>query len=273
MTSAALPRVRRDKQFLIGLAMVALLAFLALAAPWLAPDDPQFVRLRARLLPPLSPEHLLGTDHLGRDIAARLLAGLRLSVATAGMATLIAFTIGTGLGLAAASGPRLFTRLITQITSLAQSFPVFVLAVSIVAIAGNGFWAVVLTLGFVSWPVFCRVVLAEASSLMTRDHVLAARMMQMGHLRLLAHHVLPGLVPSLAVLIAFHFADMLIAESALSFLGIGAPLGSATWGAMLSESRAYLLNAPWMLLLPASAVVLVVIAFNLTGDGLRRRLQ
>jgi peptide/nickel transport system permease protein len=98
-------------------------------------------------------------------------------------------------------------------------------------------------------------------------------MMQMSVVRLLVWHVLPGLVPSLAVLTAFHFADMLIAESALSFLGIGAPLGAATWGAMLSESRSYLLDAPWLMLLPAAAVVLVVIASNLVGDGLRRRFQ
>jgi len=267
------PRARPDVPLLVGLAMVGLLVLLALAGPWLGTADPQFVRLRTRLLPPLSPAHLFGTDQLGRDLGARLLAGLRLSIATAGMATLIASLLGTALGLAAAKGHPLFARLIGQITSLAQSFPVFVLAVSIVAIVGNGFWAVVMTLGLVTWPVFCRVVLAEAKSLMTRDHVLAASMMQMGSLRLLLWHVLPGLVPSLAVLTAFHFADMLIAESALSFLGIGAPLGSATWGAMLSESRAYLLNAPWLLLLPASAVVLVVIAFNLLGDGLRRRFQ
>jgi peptide/nickel transport system permease protein len=273
MTAAALPRTRRDIPLAIGLALIMLLILLALFGPWLDAGDPQFVRLRQRLLPPLSPGHLFGTDQLGRDLGARLLAGLRLSIATAGMATLIASLLGTILGLTAAKGPPLFAKLIGQITALAQSFPVFVLAISIVAIVGNGFWAVVLTLGLVTWPVFCRVVLAEASSLLARDHVLAAQMMQMSVVRLLVWHVLPGLVPSLAVLTAFHFADMLIAESALSFLGIGAPLGAATWGAMLSESRSYLLDAPWLMLLPAAAVVLVVIASNLVGDGLRRRFQ
>lgn len=255
----------------LGLGLILLLVLAAFLGPVLAWRDPSFIRLDERLLAPLSPDHLLGTDQLGRDVAARLLVGLRWSMATAGLATLISVAIGTALGLVAARGRWPFAGIIRQVTALAQAFPVFVLAVSIIAIVGNGFWAVVLTLGLVTWPVFCRVVEAEAASLMKREYVLAAGLMQMGMGRLYVWHILPGLVPSLAVLIAFHFADMLIAESALSFLGIGAPLGAATWGAMLSESRAYLLTAPWLLLVPAAAVVLVVIAFNLVGDGLRRR--
>jgi peptide/nickel transport system permease protein len=132
---------------------------------------------------------------------------------------------------------------------------------------------VVLVLGLVTWPVFCRVVQAEAASLFAREYVLAAEMLQMSRLRLYFRHVVPGLLPSLSVLLAFHFADMLIAESALSFLGIGAPLGAATWGNMLQESRAYLLSAPWLLLVPASAIVMLVITANLLGDGLRRHLE
>jgi len=260
----------RDPWMRLGLVLIGLLALLALAGPLLG-FDPDFIRLHARLLPVLSPGYPFGTDHLGRDIAARLLMGLRWSMATAGLATLIAFLIGTGIGLVAASGRWPFAGLARQITALAQALPVFVLAAAIIAIVGNGYWAVVTTLGLVTWPVFARVVAAEASSLFSREYVLAAGMMQMSRARLLFWHVMPGLVPSLAVLGAFHFADMLIAESALSFLGIGAPLGASTWGAMLSESRAYLLTAPWTLLVPAGAVVTVVIAFNLVGDALRRR--
>ena len=261
----------RNPWLVLGLGVLGLLAAIALVGPLLGSADPDFIRLDERLLPPFIPGHLLGTAQLGRSMAARLLTGLAWSMATAGLSTLIAFVIGTGFGLVAASGRWPFAGIIRQITSLAQSFPVFVLAAATIAIVGNGYWAVVSTLGLVTWPVFARVVQAEASSLLTREYVLAARMMQMSALRLFAIHILPGLVPSLSVLAAFHFADMLIAESALSFLGIGAPLGAATWGAMLSESRAYLLTAPWMLLVPATAVVMVVIACNLAGDGLRRR--
>lgn len=259
-------------ELVTGAAMLIPVAVLALLGPAIAEHDPRFIELELRFLPPFAPAHVLGTDQLGRDVLARLLHGLRWSLSTALCATLLAFAVGTVLGLVAARSRSFLGTAIRQVTAFAQSFPVFVLAVSLVAVVGNGFVAVVLVLGLVTWPVFCRVAQAEAGSLFAREYVLAAEMLQMSHARLYARHVLPGLVPSLSVLVAFHFADMLIAESALSFLGIGAPLGSATWGSMLQDSRAYVLTAPWLLLVPATAVVTLVITANLLGDGLRRHL-
>jgi peptide/nickel transport system permease protein len=254
----------------ILLAVIGALVFLG---PALTGLDPGYIDLQNRLLAPNSPGHWLGTDQLGRDLLARLLHGLRWSLTAALGATLLAFVTGTVLGLIAARRHSLLGTTIRQVTAFAQSFPVFVLAICLVAVAGNSLVTVVLVLGLVTWPVFCRVVLAEASSLFSREYVLAAEMLQMGWLRLYVRHILPGLLPSLSVLLAFHFADMLIAESALSFLGIGAPLGAATWGNMLQESRAYLLSAPWLLLVPATAIVTLVITANLLGDGLRRHLE
>jgi peptide/nickel transport system permease protein len=254
-----------------GLLLFGLLLAAGAVGPRLAGHDPQFVQLDARLLSPFSPGHVLGTDHLGRDVAARLLQGLRWSVGISLGATLLAFVIGTTLGLLAARRESALSTAIRQVTAFAQSFPAFVLAVGMVAILGSGFWTVVLVLGLVTWPVFCRVVQAEAASLMQREYAIAARLMQMSRLRWYLWHVLPGLLPSLSVLSAFHLAEMLMAESGLSFLGIGAPLGSPTWGAMLSDSRPYLTNAPWTMLAPAAAVVCLVTAANLVGDGLRRR--
>jgi peptide/nickel transport system permease protein len=254
----------------ILLAVIGALVFLG---PALTGLDPGYIDLQNRLLAPNSPGHWLGTDQLGRDLLARLLHGLRWSLTAALGATLLAFVTGTVLGLIAARRHSLLGTTIRQVTAFAQSFPVFVLAICLVAVAGNSLVTVVLVLGLVTWPVFCRVVLAEASSLFSREYVLAAEMLQMGWLRLYVRHVLPGLLPSLSVLLAFHFADMLIAESALSFLGIGAPLGAATWGNMLQESRAYLISAPWLLLVPATAIVTLVITANLLGDGLRRHLE
>lgn len=250
--------------------VLALLAFGAIVGPALPGRGPDFVDLDQRLLPPLRAGHWLGTDQLGRDLGARLLSGMRRSVATAGAATLVASVLGTLLGLVAARDRSWLAAAVAKVTTLTQAFPVFVLAAAVVAVAGNGYVAVVLALGLMTWPVFGRVVRAEAASLFTRDHVLAARMMQMRETRLVFWHVMPGLVPSLAVLVPFHFADMLIAESALSFLGIGAHLGEASWGTMLSDSRAYLLTAPWLLLVPATMIVVVVIVFNLLGDATRR---
>jgi peptide/nickel transport system permease protein len=254
-----------------GAALLAALAVLAALGTGFTGHDPLFVDLTARFTRPFGPEHLLGTDQLGRDLLARVLRGLRWSLGVALCATLLAFLIGTTLGLLAARPRSLAGRAIRQVTTFAQSFPVFVLAVSLVAIVGNGFGALVTILGLVTWPVFCRVVQAEAASLLTREYVLAARMLQMSTLRLYTRHVLPGIFASLSVLLPFHFADMLIAESALSFLGIGAPLGVATWGNMLQESRSYLVTAPWLMLVPAVAIICLVFAANLLGDGLRRR--
>jgi len=255
-----------------GGAVLACALLLALITPLLASEHAQFINLERRFVPPFEIGHWLGTDQLGRDLAMRLLLGLRWSFAAALCATLIAFSIGTLLGLLAARGQSWLAKAIRQVTALAQSFPVFVLAVSVVALVGNGFVAISAVLGLVSWPVFCRVVHAETASLLTREYVLAARMLQMSRVRLYCMHVLPGLVSSLSVLVPFHFADMLIAESALAFLGVGAPLGDATWGSMLQESRSYLWSAPSLMLLPAAAIVTLVIAANLLGDGLRRRL-
>lgn len=267
------PPQRASRELMVGGALVAGIVALALFGPALTGHDPLFVNLEQRFVRPFSPQHLLGTDQLGRDLFARLLHGLRWSLSTALCATLLAFVVGTVLGLLAARSHSIAGKAIRQVTAFAQSFPVFVLAVSLVAVVGNGFNALVLILGLVTWPVFCRVVQAEAASLFTREYVLAAEMLQMSSVRLYLRHVLPGLLSSLSVLVPFHFADMLIAESALSFLGIGAPLGSPTWGNMLQESRAYLTNAPWLMLVPASAIVTLVIAANLLGDGLRRRLS
>jgi peptide/nickel transport system permease protein len=259
-----------DWELWVGGILLTCIVVLAVFGPMIAAHDARFVDLDHRFVPPFSRGFALGTDQLGRDLVARILHGLRWSFATALCATLLASVIGTALGLLAARSRSLLGKTIRQVTALAQSFPVFVLAISLVAVVGNGFVAVASILGLVTWPVFCRIVQAEAQSLFAREYVIAAEML--GSLRLYVRHILPGLIASLSVVVPFHFADMLIAESALSFLGIGAPLGAATWGNMLQESRSYLLTAPWLMLVPAAAVVSLVISANLLGDGLRRRL-
>ena len=137
---------------------------------------------------------------------------------------------------------------------------------------GQGSLSVLLVLGFLTWTLFARVVYAEASSIRTRDYVTAARIGGVGRADLLLRHVLPAIAPSLIAMTVFHFADMLIAASALSFLGVGAPLGAPAWGAMLSDSRPYIYQAPWLLFGPAAALAGTVILLNLLGDAIGRRL-
>jgi peptide/nickel transport system permease protein len=183
-------------------------------------------------------------------------------------ANLINLTIGATLGLIAAERPGWPRTVARQITDTLQCFPYLVVAIVVVVIVGHGFWPLVLTLGLLSWPIYQRVVYAEASSIFQRDYVKAARIAGVGRVTIMLRHVLPGVRASLMVIFAFHFAGLLIAESALSFLGIGAPLGVPTWGNILAESRQYMLKAPWMMLVPGGAIVVTVVTMNLVGDGI-----
>ncbi len=212
--------------------------------------------------------HLLGTDNLGRDVWSRLLEGIRWSISAAGIATIIAFTIGSVVGLIAAQFPGWVRTLLNQIVDMTLAFPSLIIAIIVVAVVGRGFWPLTITLGLVSWPVFARVVFAESLSLLERDYVIAARAFGARPAVILLGHILPGLRPTLTVVLAFHFADMLVAESALSFLGLGAPLGVPTWGNLLQESRDYLMVAPWLLAVPCAGIIYAVVTVNFIGDGL-----
>jgi len=211
--------------------------------------------------------HLLGTDNLGRDVWSRLLEGIRWSISAAGIATLIAFLLGTLVGLVAANFPGWIRTVLNQVVDMALAFPSLIIAMIVVAVVGRGFWPLTITLGLVSWPVFARIVFAETLSLLERDYVVAARTFGAHPAAILTGHVFPGLRPTLSVVLAFHFADMLVAESALSFLGLGAPLGVPTWGNLLQESRDHLVVAPWLLAVPSAGIIYAVVTVNLIGDG------
>ncbi|WP_439533830.1 ABC transporter permease [Polymorphobacter sp.] len=253
--------------------LLTILAALVLgiaAAPLLA-DRAALMQLDLRFHPP-GAGALLGTDQLGRDIAARVLGGAPWSLGVAGGATLIALVLGTVAGLAAAELEGWPRRVILQLVTLVLSFPGLVAAVAAVAVLGQSGLSVLLVLGLLTWTLFARVIYAEASSVRSRDYVTAARLGGVGRARLLARHVLPAIAPSLIAMMVFHFADMLVASSALSFLGVGAPLGAPAWGALLAESRPYIYQAPWMLLGPATALAGTVLLLNLLGDLVARRL-
>jgi peptide/nickel transport system permease protein len=261
-------RSRISTELVVGILMGGLLAALLLLRPWLSDHDPMGTDLLNRYQPPGTPGHWLGTDQLGRDLWARALAGLEWSMTTAIMATAISLVIGTLLGLLAAQREGLVRTLVRQSIDTILSFPGLIVAICVVALWGQGYWPIVLTLGLLSWPVFARVCFAEALSLLEREYVQSAALAGMSRFQILIQHVLPGLRPVLMVMLAFHFASMLISESALSFLGLGAPLGEPTWGNMLAASRAELFEAPWMMLVPAAGIVIAVVTANLIGDGI-----
>jgi peptide/nickel transport system permease protein len=224
--------------------------------------------LRARLMSPLTDGHLLGTDKLGRDVFARTAAGFRWSIPVGLLATAISAVIGTTVGLVAGWNEGWLRATLSRFMEIAISFPYLVLAVAVIGVVGRGFLALSLTLGLVAWVSFARVVFAETRKIKGREYVVAARLMGMSSLRIIATYVLRGLRPTLVVMSAFIFADLLVAEAGLSFLGFGAPLGEPSWGNMLADSRLNLFDAPWMMYGPAAAVVITVLTANLIGDGL-----
>lgn len=250
---------------LVGLVITVVLTFFGEA---IAGFEPGKQALAERLQPPLREGHLLGTDRLGRDMLARVTDGFAWSLPVGLIATTIAASLGTVIGVAAGWSEGWLRSVLSRFMEMAISFPYLVLAVAIISVTGHGFWALTLVLGLVSWISFARVIFVETQSIKKKEYVLAARLMGLRPTRIVATYVLRGLRHTIAVMFAFIFADLLVAEAGLSFLGVGAPLGEPSWGIMLAASREQLFTAPWMMYAPAAAVVLAVLTANLLGDGL-----
>ena len=254
-----------------GLGGLVIVVVLTIWGQQISGFDPGKQDLRARLLGPMTDGHLLGTDKLGKDVFSRVAAGFRWSIPVGLLATAIAATIGTTIGVIAGWNEGWLRSALSRFMEVAISFPYLVLAVAVISVAGRGFISLSLTLGLVAWVSFARVVFAETRKIKQREYVLAARLMGVPSLRIILTYVLRGLRPTLVVMMAFIFADLLVAEAGLSFLGLGAPLGDPSWGNMLADSRLNLFDAPWMMYGPAAAVVLTVLTANLIGDGLLQR--
>jgi len=270
LTRQAIGRLYRGVPGLLIAGFIGLIITIVLTI-WgvdLSGFDPGAQSLADRLLPPLTDGHLLGTDQLGRDVFSRVSVGFRWSVPVGLLATAIAATIGSLAGVAAAWKTGWVRSVLTRMMDVAISFPYLVLAVTIIAVVGHSFWALVLTLGLVSWVSFARVIYAETLRLREREYLVAARLLGNSALRIATTYVARGLRHTIAVMYAFIFADLLVAEAGLSFLGLGAPLGAPSWGNMLAASREHLFTAPWLMYAPAAAVILVVLTANLIGDGL-----
>jgi peptide/nickel transport system permease protein len=214
-----------------------------------------------------------GTDGLGQDVYSRVIAGFRWSLGIGTVGTLLGGFIGLTLGVSAAWSRKTLRTILSRIIDIGISFPYLIIAVTIVTVVGRGFWPLALTLGLVCWPTIARVVYAETLTLREREYVTAARLFGISSLRSIFTHILPALRPTIQVVAAFTFAELLIAESGLSFLGLGAPLGTPTWGNMLNDSRVYMATSPWMMLAPVSAIIITIFAANLLGEGLNAREQ
>jgi peptide/nickel transport system permease protein len=259
-------------------ALVTLLFFaVALLAPWLSPYDPLAQDLERRLQPP-SPAHPLGTDDFGRDLLSRVMYGARISLTVGFLAVGIAAAGGVALGLVAGfytAGRcgRLIAHAIMRTSDILLAFPAVLLAIAIVTAFGPGLRNAMLAIAIIYLPRFIRIV--RASILVEREqtYIEAGQAIGVSHPRLLVRHLLPNIMSPVIVQATLGLAEAIIEAAALSFLGLGATPPTPEWGAMLSEGRSYLRLAPWVTFFPGLAIFLIVVSFNLLGDGLRDALD
>ncbi|MCS6877744.1 MAG: ABC transporter permease [Geminicoccaceae bacterium] len=269
--SEAVFRFAREPAACAGLVLLFLLLALALSAPLLWPLDPE-APSPAILLPPfVEAAHPLGTDRLGRDLLARLLAGARTSLLVAAAATAAALLAGGAIGLLAGFSGGFVDELAMRLAEAFQVVPGFLLALALVSVAGPGLGSTVAAIAAASWPAPARLLRAEVLKLRQADFVLAAIAAGLSRPEVALKEVLPNALPPVLPLAALLAAAAILVEAALAFLGLGDP-NRPSWGAMIAEGRAVLVSAPWLALLPGAALVLSVLAVNLVGEGLAEAL-
>jgi ABC-type dipeptide/oligopeptide/nickel transport system permease subunit len=245
-----------------------LLLLSALAAPLLAPANPDIQNLAQRLRPP-SAAHPFGTDEFGRDVLSRILYGGRVTMLASTLSVLLAAAVGCTVGLTAGYFGGIYDTIVGRLVDILFAFPVILLGIAIVAIMGPGITSVTVAIAVASLPNFARVSRAAIVPEKEREYVLAAHVVGASTVHLILRTLLPNLIGPLMVLISLGFAYAVLYEASLSFLGLGAQPPTPEWGTMLSTARDFLFQAPWYAFFPGISIVLLVFSLNLVGDGLR----
>jgi peptide/nickel transport system permease protein len=267
---------------MVGAVLVAAIVALAVAGPWLAGDPlrPDIDRGLTPLGAPLPPRAgaWLGSDQLGRDVWARIAGGASLSLEVSLIATAIALGLGLAVGLVSGYAGGLVDKVLMRFVDLVLAFPFLLLALLLAALLRESGLAsanapVFITLGVVSWTTMARVIRGKVLTLREQDFVTAARAIGAGPARILMRHLLPNVIGVVIVLATLTFAQMILAESVLSYVGLGPSPPAPTWGRMLAEGQTYYRTAPWLIVAPGVAILVTVIGFNLLGEGLRDALD
>ncbi len=257
----------------IGVALVILFVLCAIFAPWIAPHNPAHIDLPTRLAPP-SASHWCGTDELGRDICSRLIYGARISMLVGSCVVLASLSLGLVIGsIAGYYGGRIDRFVNIVLMNAFLSFPGILLAIAFVAFRGPGIFNLVLALSLGGWVGYARLVRAQVLATREKEFVEAARALGATDARVIVRHILPNIIQPVIVQAAIGMAGAILAEATMSFLGLGVPPPTASWGAMLNDARAHLFDAPHLVLFPAVAVMLAVLSFNFIGDALRDLLD
>jgi peptide/nickel transport system permease protein len=253
----------------VGIVLVVIFLICALFAPWIAPEDPAHIDLPNRLESP-SAHHLAGTDELGRDILSRLIWGSRISMFVGSCVVAGSLFLGLIIGsLAGYYGGRLDRFVNIVLMNAFLSFPGILIAIAFVAFRGPGIFNLVLALSLGGWVGYARLVRAQVLAVREREFVEAARALGASDLRIVVRHILPNIIQPVIVQAAIGMAGAILAEATMSFLGLGVPPPTASWGSMLNDARSHLFDAPHLVLFPAATVMLAVLSFNFIGDALR----
>lgn len=268
------PRARRrwGVTAVIGAVLVGLLLLTALVSFVWTPFDPLAMDPVHRLAPP-DAVHWLGTDRFGRDLVSQIMVGARTAVFVGAVSVGIAALVGVPLGLWAAMGPRWWGRLLMRGSDIVLAFPALLLAIMFAAVYGASTLVAMIAIGIATVPTFMRVTRSGALVVLRSEFVPAARAAGRSGLAIARVHVLPNIAGLLIVQCTVSFAIAILAEAALSFIGLGTPPPHPSWGRALAESQEFLWNAPWLAVVPGVAIALAVLGFNLLGDGLRDRLD
>ena len=262
-------RLRHDPLFRIGLALVVLVVAAGLLAPWLSPADPIAGDLRHAYLLPPNAAHWLGTDSQGRDVLSRVLYGARISLVVGLVSQSVALVLGVTLGLVAGYYGRWVDALIMRLADVTLAFPTLLLLIAVAAAVRPSLTITFVLIGVVGWAGMARLVRGQVLLLRGSDYVQAARALGVPDARILARHLLPNVRAQVIVAATLGIAGAMMAEAALSFLGLGAQPPTPSWGAMVADGRDLLRVAPWVSFAPGLAIGLAVLGFNLVGDGLR----
>ena len=260
--------IGRNRLSLIGSLIVMSLVLLALLAPFLDLASPVKLNVSQRFLPP-GPGHWFGTDQLGRDVLSRVVFGSRVSLTASLLTMLAAGVLGVSLGIAAGVGTARISGVIMRLMDLLMSFPPLLLAVAIAAALGTGTRSIIIALSVVYLPRIVRVTRGIALTVVAQEYIVAAQALGSPVWRLVLRTVLPNCLSVVVVQLSLYFAEVLLAEAALSFLGLGEPPPTPTWGNILHDSQKYIRNAPWIAIFPGCAIALSVLGLNLFGDAVR----
>jgi len=265
--------LRRNPRMIIGGAIVLVMLFVALFAPFIAPYDPIKVNIADALVPP-GPSHWLGTDDLGRDVFSRVLWGSRISLSVGLISVSIGFFVGVSIGLAAGYLGGTFDLLAMRVIDALLSFPALVLAIAITAALGPQIQNAMIAIGIVAVPGYARLTRGQVLSIRAREFIVAARTVGVPPLRIVLRHIFPNITNALVVQATLSTAFAILAESALSFLGLGPQPPSPSWGQDINYSQRYLANLKWWMSAgPGIAIFLAVFGFNFLGDALRDALD